>query len=357
MKRIFSLRVIIPFAALLLVICIYSCKDNPLVPPINEPYQFDSARYEWRTDSIDVLIGPLKVFDKSNIYLLSSTPSRVLMKYDGINFITLSHLDITTSCLDGFDDNNLYVGGADLTQQNYGKPRLKKWNGSSFQEIEVPNPENRDFAIANFLMENPNEIWMCSGRGDIFRYDIINNSFESQRVDTSEIKLNFLKDEFGNYYCYGYSFNTFGIYFTIKVFKKEKNKWNWINVYSKDFLDHNPYNLFSFNNNELLAIKWDGNVIYKFEDINFNEMMIIDQFRIGAPSTINGSSINDFIITGFDSAYYTSVFHSDGKKFSRELEIFLYSLRRITKIADSYLLVSVHPIYYQSVLYFGKPKN
>jgi hypothetical protein len=354
MKRICSQRVIIPFAVLLLSISLYSCSENPVVPLIEEPYQYDSARYEWRTDTIDALLGHFKVFNESNIFILSVWD---MFHYDGMNYNKINYGDFYANCIEGTDENNLYLGGGDFTQQNYGKPKLKKWNGSSFINIEIPNPENRDFAIANFLMENPNELWICSGRGDIFRYDIVKNSFESQRVDTIEINLNFVKDEFGNYYCFGYSFNTFGEYFTIKVFRKEKNKWNWINVYTEDFLDHNPYNLFPFSNYRLLAMKWDGNVIYKFDNNHFNEFIHIDQFLIGALSSINGISINDFIISGFETQFYTSVFHSNEKKFSREFEIFLYKLREIYKISENYLLISVHPIYSQSVLYFGKHKN
>jgi hypothetical protein len=358
MKRICSLRVIIPFAVLLLSVSLYSCSENPVVPPVEEPYQFDSARYEWRSDTLDVLTGPLKVFSESNIYFLNIIPSRALVKYDGTNYNLLSYLDISASCLEGFDENELYIGGADLTQQNYGKPRLKKWSGSAFSDIEVPNPENRDFAIANFFLENPNELWMCSAKGDVLKYDIVNNSFESQRVDTNEIYLSFANDEFGNYYCYGFIYYVNKGYNILKIYKKEKN-WNWVNVFSEQYFGE-PLVPFSFHDN-FLAIKFsenpaERNRIYKFINNNFSEFMDIREFRLGTLPVMGGSSYSDFVMAGLDFST-TTIYHFNGNNFSREFSTFNYSLRSINKIDTSYLLIFVHPIYNQSILFFGNFKN
>lgn len=67
----------IPFYSLFMVcllLFLNSCNnEKPLTPPIDTEYQFDSARYEWKTDTLPYqYAGEIFGFDSSHIYIIDN---------------------------------------------------------------------------------------------------------------------------------------------------------------------------------------------------------------------------------------------------------------------------------------------
>lgn len=109
MKKLKYIAKYIIIVLLPLIVAISSCNDEGnLVNQNEEPYQFDSARYEWRTNTLyNSLMRRLFGFDTSHVYFLGTNSLNI---YKGESYS--SHfLEIYILIIfGGLDNSNIYFG-------------------------------------------------------------------------------------------------------------------------------------------------------------------------------------------------------------------------------------------------------
>lgn len=145
-----------------------SCsEDSPVTPDEEGPYQFDSARYDWETMSINSTTAfDVFGFDTSHVYILEYS---AVTLFDGKNFTRHLHGDMAFNAMDGTDPNNIYICG--FYTPDIGKG-ITKWNGSSYEDI-FPPPDSTQDNFYSIFVKSSNEIWLGS-KGKIYLYDGVN---------------------------------------------------------------------------------------------------------------------------------------------------------------------------------------
>ena len=134
----------------------YSCKEDNPVTPYTGPYQFDSARYIWTTDTIlNQYSGLVFGLDTSHVYIIGT---HSLTFFDGKNYTRHSYGDLYFSAIDGFDPMHIYIAGAYPNGDN----RLMKWDGSIYQDIPVPGDTSLRGGLTAVYAKSANEIWLGS---------------------------------------------------------------------------------------------------------------------------------------------------------------------------------------------------
>ena len=317
MKNIISFQVCI-FTALCSVF-IVSCSEDSPVTSNEDPYQFDSARYDWTLYSNSNWLLDFNAFDTSNIFLLGTGN---LLKYDGVNFTENYYNDQSFDPLSmgSYDKDNIYIGGNDRSVSvNNGKPRLKKWNGSTFNEITINDSTNRLYQIFCIEAINENEILMGSTKGDLIHYD--NGNFEFLRIDSTFFIRMFGTDETGNSYAVAtktvfdsLTFNFFNIY------KKENNQWKWTLEYS------DVYTGYDLNEIRPSRIKTEisgfrNNNIVKYRNNTFQEIFQVRPIVPYPLTQLSDTSTNYFLLPGISGDRGFEFFHWNGTKWSREIDL------------------------------------
>ncbi len=350
----------IPVYLLLIVLCsifIVSCsEDSPVTPP-DGPYQFDSARYDWSFQSFSTEFLTFEAIDTTNIFLLGI---RALVKYDGFNF-NYNYYDDNSFyplTMGSYDKNNIYIGGDDnsVSSEN-GKPRMKKWNGSTFDEIPIKDSANRHYQISAIQAKGENEIWMGSTRGDLIQYN--NGSFEFLRIDTTFIFTFFGTDEMGNFYSVAQKtvFDSLTSNY-LNIYKKVNNAWDWTLVFSEKYTGYDINEIQpSRINSEISGFK--KNNIMKFTGNTFREIFNIKPFIAYQINQFSDSTFNSFMLPGGNDNSGLKLFNWNGSKWSLEISfgkmnIFGDVFHKISNVNGKYYFI--YSDYVFGITYFGKGK-
>jgi hypothetical protein len=319
MKRIFSLRVIIPVAALLLSISLYSCSENPLVPPIEEPFELDSARFDWEIDTLQgygILFNCLYAIDTNDVYLLNIYQEYLLNIKDEKKIYYYFN-DFYSSCLKGKDDQ-IYIGGSRLVSASKFVPHIKKFNNGTFQDIYFPGTDTmqNDF-VKSIYVNKIGTIWALTGyyfvkiEGSKFTFYRI-PLIESYYLSFSQI----LEDQSNSLKAFGLESKWEGIYLKdySYIFEFKNDHWEliWQNTWkpSTEKLHRMSVlnvRILSSNNNEIFEFNGENFI----RAININ----IPQVYVG---TIVGSSYNDFLFTGYIPHMGPLIIHWNGNQSSLE---------------------------------------
>ena len=336
-------------------IFVVSCSEYSPVTPPDEPYQFDSARYDWSFQSFNTEFFTFEAFDTINIFLLGVY---ALVKYDGNNFNYNYYGDNSfyPITMGSYDKNNIYIGGDDnsVSSEN-GKPRMKKWNGSIFDEIPIKDSTNRHYQISSIQAKSENEIWMGSTRGDLIHYN--NGSFEFLRIDTTFIFTLFGTDEMGNFYSVAQKtvFDSLTSNY-LNIYKKVNNTWDWTLVFSEKYTGYDINEIQpSSINFEISGFK--NNNIVKFNGNSFHEIFNIKPFTAYPVIPLSDTNTNQFLIPGKikNDGYW--LFHWNGIQWSKEvyfpeLQIFDLGFRKIQNVGGKYFVLCWDT--FNEVIYFGK---
>jgi len=147
-----------------------SCSDdNPVkTTPVSE---FDSARFNWRTEDIYYHgFAGIWAQDTANIFLLNHANHSLYKVSGGISSI-FNVGDYYLNDIKGLSNSEVYLFGTGL---NDNKLIIIKWNGAGFE------PHISDIVVssanANWVrgcVINSNEVWVCSQNG-ICKFDGIN---------------------------------------------------------------------------------------------------------------------------------------------------------------------------------------
>lgn len=151
-----------------------SCSDGNPIKPKNEPTANikDTAMYEWQYIPFDGggsgIVYDLYAADTDKIFIASYIGN---FYYNGENFTLIDHntYDFIVNVVAGSSENNVYLGGGnpDLNPSNH--TRLKKWNGSSIQEIQMPDDSSH---FINYIyIKSENDIWISTSTNKIYHFD------------------------------------------------------------------------------------------------------------------------------------------------------------------------------------------
>lgn len=325
---------------IILILTFSSCSENPVTPKKNIGYQFDSARFNWRVDTVPDFCTDIWGIDTSSIYFL--TPLHML-KYDGKNYQPLYYgvPNLSSGSFGGINENNLYIG-CQYVYGNYGLPGLLKYNGISFEVIHIDSLLNN--GIQWIYAYNLNETWMGTNKGWLLKYDGINIQYFL--YDTNYYVVPRLKILSGELLVLAYSYTkTSNVYQILKF-----NNGIWHVLFSID----NPEFFGPFKiENELIASKEDG--FYKFEGNNFTKIVNTpNYFTI----FFDGSSETDILC--FGEIYGTiprTQFHWNGNKWSKEITYDYFDPMWIRKIQNKYVAVWDIQLLNRRLILYGTPKN
>ena len=355
-KSIFSITVYI--LVLYLIISLISCnKENPITPPPPPPsgYQFDSARYEWRCDTIIWnLFYPPFVADTSNLFYRDMYGR--FIHFDGIIYHYFIPTNINPLSLGGFDKNNVYIGGnLRIGNSNDYILKIQKWTGSGFKEMPTVDTSHNTYnSVGNIYCRNLNEIWLGTAKGSLYKYDGI-ESYQKYLIDTN-YEFDFLTNFYetiNNFYVFGYRFSNPYTIDTLKIFLYENDKWDV--VYQKKIIDQTE-EIFNYQviSGHLYALHRDG--LFEFTGTDFSKVLNIDAFICAYG--LQGLSLNEFGVEGHDPTFYSNhnFYHWNGTKWSLEINKIASGGLYISKISDRYVALC-NDNSLSTFIYYGKPKN
>ena len=309
MKKIKFISEYLIIVLLALMIATSSCnnEENSVIPS-DGPYQFDSARYEWRTDTLySKFMGSLFGFDTSHVFMLGTHSLNI---YNGESYSSHFFGDLYFNVIGGLDNSNIYIGGS----YPNGDYRLMKWDEGTFTDIPVPSDTSQKDGFIAILVMSSTEIWL-SAPGKIFFVDGI--SFKEYKIDSASSITRFtvnngvLLASGRRYLCpANCDAETY-------VYKFENSSWT--KIFSEIVPSNDPPFYPSALGNMLFGIMGEG--IFDFNNGRFNKV-------INSPSPYNlgismtGSNENNFLVFGYTSNYdYTTSEYTmnwNGYKWSKE---------------------------------------
>jgi hypothetical protein len=310
MKKLKSIPKYLIIVLFALMVVISSCSDEE--NPVNQndgPYQFDSARYEWRTDTLyNSLLGSLFGFDTSHVYMLGTHSLNI---YNGENYSSHFFGDLYFNVIGGLDNSNIYIGGS----YPNGDYRLMKWDGSTFTDIPVPSDTSQDYGLTAILVQSQNEIWLGT-LGKIFFVD--GTSFKVYKIDSASAISKFTFDNgvllaSGRRYLCPSNCDA-----ETYVYKFENSSWT--RVFSERILYTSPPFYPAGVGNMLFGIMEEG--IFKFNiDLFVKIISSPPPYNLG--TVVTGSNENNLLAYGYTSNYdqinnsrYTM--NWNGSKWSKE---------------------------------------
>jgi len=292
----------------LYIVCLYllstliSCnKENPITPP-PVPSILDSNYLDWSFDTIDIKIEyGIFVADTDNIFI----PGRpYLININGglVNYINYNDNDFGSHCITGTNINNVFIGGISLS---LSKSKLKKWNGSTIEDIALPMDTS---SLFNLLAVSENDVWMTTTKNIIYHYS--NHLITTFRLDSNFSGGIIFKDNVGNIYSSFYVIKT-GDYEYLNIYKFVNDTWVQV---SKDSANRNlgiGY-FIGFSGDKYL--RNNASSIDYFNGTNWEKYINLN--GIIRPYISGGGSPENILFQA-DENYQAYVFYYDGTKFYR----------------------------------------
>jgi len=336
-----------------------SCKDDPVTPTEK---QLDTARYNWRTDFIQGVIRGIWASDTNNIFFLDIA-NLDLIKYDGRQYVRYHYSSPTTIdfagwCINGVSNSEVYIGGDDnrINEPTFGKPQLKRWNGASFETINVPDTFGYYSYISALYTQIPDVIWIGTDKGRVLKYQ--NGLIEETYIDTSQYISRFMKDETGGlYFLAGRdSCNSNGTWCRVYISIFRCDNLNWQRIFYREYDPPEvvpiPQNL----GNEIYAC--DDNAFYKFNGYNYVKMIDIYGFRAGS-FLWAGSNSSDLMCLGKKIGEQNpcgNILHWNGKTWSDEGILLQHCELEVFSIQGKYLCSASDAVANECYIYYGTRK-
>ncbi len=277
---------------------------------------FDSARYTWQTDTLnDIYYSDGWYHDSSLIFL---NGGYCMTKFDGTNYDPYYVPgSFGIYCISGIDENNVYLGGSHLEPNNTYKARLKKWTGSSFEDLFLTDSSDNSEYFTSISARSNNEVWLSTENGNVYKFDGVN--FQKFPFDTSGSTFSyFLKDE-NNNFCYARK-----IYYGVSSVDSalteiyRYNGFSWNRIYRKMLYGGGTYFFFQNVGNEIFGV--GDNVLYKFNGSDFVTVLTVGNAFLMLNGEVSGQNLNSIMCKGYDfSARKDCIYHWNGQKWSKEM--------------------------------------
>ena len=347
-------KIVFPLALLsLFCLSFFSCSkdDNPIIPPVDTTYHFDSARYDW---TVDILFndpyGDLYVPDTNNLYLI--TDGNLLWKHGN----STDYIPLPFQCygMDGLGNNNIYLAGSQGyvgTKRNVIK--ILKYNGSTFTNLNFPTDTVAgEFTLNYVYAVSENEVWLSGYYNSrIYRYD--GTEFHRYDLDRGfRPSSNFVKNSEG-LFIHTTKYFSNGSPDSIRIYKFDGTLFN--PVYSVKINGSLITNYLMYNmDNYIFNIREDG--IYKFTGGNF--MKVVSSLPVNFYIDFGGKNQNDLLLRGYSGprSDSTNFIHWNGNKWSKEFPALYGTIGTlICKTSDKYYIAFYNGT--KLFLYKGRPKN
>mgnify|MGYP001461275464 CR=1 FL=1 len=313
MKKLKSISVYL----LLFVLCsifIASCsEDNPVIPTTAEPYQYDSARFNWKVDTLlgDGYLAGLWAPDTNEVFVPNIFENYYVHILNGIKTKIMYPKENRFGGIYGDENNIGYRLGAILIDTIY-QPLLQIWNGSSFVDFPTPKNLDRNFFYWTAFVKNSADIWIGLTDGNIVKFD--GSKFIVYPLFDTRIK-------------------------SLKFFYDKNNKFKLLASIHHLDIDRTEFLIYEFTGSQWVKIFSDLNsmrplkyvILNKYVSAN-NRVTIFDLVDSQLVPRINivpnatqfsmdGFSFDNIIVPGqgiIDDCY-TTLFHWNGRKWSLEL--------------------------------------
>ncbi|HQY20200.1 MAG TPA: hypothetical protein PK294_09775 [Ignavibacteria bacterium] len=313
MKKIKSVPVKYLLVFIFSVTFFYSCSDDPVSnDPVDPTYQYDSARFSWK---VDTLYGPgffagLWAKDTNDIFITNTFSSSLYRIQNGVKSYISYPVNTYLGVVTGDEMNNGFVIGGILID-TLVQPFFQKFDGNSF--IEIPNPQNlkQSLTFNAVFVKNENEMWI-GANGYILKFDGV-NLYSFQLEDSRTKALKFFYDEFNNFKLLAsiHHLDTDRTEFIIYEYTGSQ----WINIFS-DIDSPRPlrYNIF----NKYVSAA-NLNTIFELTGNTLTPKVTITP--PGSGFTMDGYSFNNILVPArkYTDFCRTSLFHWNGIKWSLEL--------------------------------------
>jgi hypothetical protein len=301
---------IIAILLLLLLLFISSCKDDPVtITEETKQKVIDTVMCDWQ-------FIPFNAYGTSNEYaiyaadtdkvFITSQPGTFFYNGSTFNLIDNNTPEFFIQYIDGINENNVYLLGSGLAGY-ITHPRLKKWDGNSAYEIQMPEGDSAKFGGYIYAHSN-NDIWIATNCNIVYHFDG-NNTVTTYYLPVSgHFNASSIFEGLNNeIYLYG-----------IKIINSESrgidyifqySNGNWLTVYSNQSLSSGG----SFVNvgNDLLGS--DDKYIYYLKPNGCYRLFEMVGFTY--PSSYAGISKDDFLCNAYRLGIGTDdmYFYRNGK--------------------------------------------
>jgi|GEM_PF-6685149 hypothetical protein len=230
-KNIFQYITVI----ILSMITISCSKDNGVQPnPPEEPFIVDSNVFEWKEDTIwSSRLDKIYVVDTNDIFI-EGYPHGIRIKSGIKSRINYNDNDFLSNCINGTNENNVYFGGAPYWNNISLKSKLKKWNGTTVEDIPLPDDSSR--GIHFLLPIADNDVWALSEFN--IMYHITGTKVKTYKFMNGFRCVTIFMDNSGNLYAtLDQPYGGIGQKYIRIIYKYDNSpdKWNMINVDSAGY--------------------------------------------------------------------------------------------------------------------------
>lgn len=287
------------------VIFLYACSEDTIVyTNNNEVPVVDSNLFSWR-------YVPVQGYNFYDSYIADTNAvfyvlDEKVFYYNGNTSIQIDNGVAGESlCIDGVGTSLLYIGGRN-TENNYYKPFLKKWNGSVFEEIELPLDSNNQ--VLDICVETSNNVWFAGISGRIYHYDGISVSSYHINLPNTYPKL-FFKDN--QVFFYTESPSTYGLRY---VYKFNNNDWELIVADTGSIgMNFTSMRVFSFSN---FVLRKTPRYLEEFNSSSWTPYLQTPTFEA---YSVSGNNLSDFVCIGIpDGTLEFFPYYYDGEKWFKQ---------------------------------------
>ncbi len=289
--------------AVCVIALLYSCKDDPLTLPANNPHIqiIDSNIFNWRFIPVTIKnFFDYYIIDTNNIYYVGDEK---VFHYNGSSSVIIHNSSQRATNIAGTSSNIVFIGGWQRDNNSIYYPWLKKWNGITTSEIPLPKDSN--YTIVKIYVRAPEDVWISCHSGRIYHY--IQDTVLTYQLNTTNINVPAFF-VFGNelfYYFYYPTSNT-RIH---KIYKFTENEWvEYITDETSDISLQYRTSPF-FVNDSLLRVRTE-----RIELFNGSIWQVLTETPSFEPYSIAGPSTNKFLSSGFISIFRNMYFY-DGEKW------------------------------------------
>lgn len=284
-----------------------SCSDDTVTPPLvnNQIQIIDSNIIDWEFEMLyNQQIYDIYVKDSNNIYLAGNPNS---LYYNGKEFTPIyTSSDMFPICINGLDENNVFIGGNDYSFP-IANSKLKKWNGSTIEDITMPNNDSSG-GIDYIYVENINDLWLTTRSNKLYHYNNLNITSYAIPLVNNLRETKIFKYTDGKLYMFGNYLITNGIgYFVLKY---DNSQWQ-ILIKENETSDCR----FALCSNDIL--RTGAKDVYLFNGMSWGNIVEIPEYTT---QIVCGSSKNNFLVFGNFIRYGPFPVYYNGEKLFKQTD-------------------------------------
>lgn len=295
-----------------LIVCsilIYGCSDSNPINQSEGPYQFDSARFEYKVTRLQGIwydTGELWAQDTNQVFIVNPFHQGFVHIIDGSPDYYYDP-NFSPASVAGLNNKEVYLSGL-LVKGNEILPGIKKWNGSYLEDFPIDLNFEKTTFINKSLIKSSEDMWLFCNNVIIRKNG---NKFLTYTLeDTISKILDVCYDPQGIPTYSQIFYNDIDSLQTIKIYKFFGV---WTNVFeSREEISIYVYS--KFNNN---ICKRDLHNVFLYNDTDFSNFFSTNLFPIYRIQGFgnNNLMVNSLYVNGYN------ILNWNGTKWSQEFSI------------------------------------